>query len=117
MCHLVVEGCLHLEVERVLVGTVVEWFAKVDEVPLLVEYATMLEIVGEVLVKDAVAHTIVVVVFVELVVPCIVVRVVEPMASFLVVTEPCKNLEIAMAPMNFVAHVAIAKVLEESIVA
>ena len=59
MCHLVVEGCLHLGVERVLARTVVVWVVKVDEVPLLVEHKTMLEVVGGVLVKDIVAHIVV----------------------------------------------------------
>ena len=79
--------------------------------PLLVEYVTMLEIVGEVLVKDVVAHIVVVVVFVELVLLCIAVLVVEFVASFVVVTEPCKTLEIVMAPMDFVSHVFVVKVL------
>ena len=66
-----------------------------DEVPLLVEYVTMLEIVGEVLV-----------------VLCIVVVVMKLVVSFVVVTEPCKNLEIVMAPMNFVANVAIVIIVD-----
>ena len=84
---------------------------------MLVEYVTMLEIVGEVLVEDVVAHVVVVAIFVELAVPRIVVVVVKLVASFVVVMEPCKNLEIVMAPVNCVAHVAIVKVLEESLVA
>ena len=77
----------------------------------------MFEIVGEVLVKDVVTHIVVVVVFGEFVVPHIAVGVVKLAASFVVVKGPCKNLEIVVAPVNFVAHVAIVKVLEESIVA
>ena len=108
---------MHLKAERLLAGTIVEWFPKVEEVPLLVEYVTMLEVVGGAPMEDFVAHIVVVVVFVEFVVPRIVVVVVEFAASFVVVTEPCKNLEIIIAPVNFVVHVAILKVLEESIVA
>ena len=88
-----------------------------DEVSLLVEYVTMLEIVGEALVKNVVEYIVVVVVLVELVVPCIVVVVMKLLASFVVVTEPCKTLEIVMAPADFVAHVVVVKVLEESFVA
>ena len=107
---------MHLEVERVLVGVVVEYLARVDEVPLLVEYVTMLEIVGEVLVEDVVAHVVVVVVLVELAMPRIVVVVIKLVASFVVVTEPCKTLEIIMAPADFVAHVVVVKVLEVFVV-
>ena len=79
--------------------------------PLLVEYVTMLEIVGEVLVKNVVAHIVVVEVFVKLAVPCIVVGIEELVVSFVVVMEPCKNHEVVMAPISFVAHVAVVKVL------
>ena len=58
-----------------------------DEVPLLVEHVTMLEIVGEVLVKDVVAHIVVVVVFVGLLVPCTAVVVMELVAFVIVVEE------------------------------
>ena len=108
---------MHLEAERVLVGTIVEWFAKVDEVPLLVEYVTILEVVGGALVEDVVAHIVVAVVYVELLVPHIVVVVAELVAFFVIVIEPCKNIEIVMAPMNYVMHVAVVEVLEESVVA
>ena len=87
-----------------------------DEVPLLVDYVTMLEIVGEVLVKNVVAHIVVVAVLVELAVPRILVVVVKLVASFVVVTEPCKTLEIVMARVDFLAHVVVVKVLEESLV-
>ena len=79
--------------------------------PLLVEYLTMLEIVGEVLVKNVVAHIAVVEVFMELAVPCIMVGIEELVVSFVVVMEPYKNHEIVKAPVSFVAHVAVVKVL------
>ena len=79
--------------------------------PLLVEYLTMLEIVGEVLVKNVVAHIVVMGVFVELAVPRIVVVVEKLVVSFVVVMEPCKNHEVVMAPISFVAHVAVVKLL------
>ena len=93
-----------------------EWFAKVDEVPLLVECVTMHEVVGEVLVKDVVAHIVFVAVFVEPMVLRIVVVVVKLVASFVVVTEPCKNLEILMALVKSMTHVFVVRVPEESIV-
>ena len=83
---------------------------------LLVEYLTTLEIVGEVLVKNVVAHIVVVEAFVELAVPCIVVGIEELVVSFVVVMEPCKNHELVMAPVSFVAHVAVVKVLEVLVV-
>ena len=88
-----------------------------DGVPLLVEYVTMLEIVGEVLVKNVVAHIFVVEVFVELAMPRIVVGIEELVISFVIVMEPYKNHEVVMAPVSFVAHVAVVKVLEGHVVA
>ena len=85
--------------------------------PLLVEYLTMLEIVGEVLVKNVVAHIVVVEVFVELAVPRIVVGIEELVVSFVVVMEPCKNCEVVMALVSFVSHVAVVKILEGHVVA
>ena len=48
--------------------------------------------------------------------PRIVVVVMELVAFFVVVIEACKNLEIVMVLVKFVAHVVVVKVLEESIV-
>ena len=102
---------MYLGAKRFLARVVVEWFAKVDEVPLLVEYVTMLGVFREVLVKDSIAFIVFVVKFVELVVPRIVVGIEELVVSFVVVMEPCKNHEVVMAPISFVAHVSIVKVL------
>ena len=108
---------MHIKFERVLAGAVVKWFEKVDDVPLLVEDVTMLEVVGEVLLKDAIVHIVLLVVFVKLVVPRIVVVIMELVAFFVVVIEPCKNPKIVMALVRFVVHVVVVRVLEGSIVA
>ena len=62
-----------------------------DEVPLLVEHVTILEVTGGVLVKDVVAHIIVAMVSVELVLPYIVVVAMELVACLVVVMEPCER--------------------------
>ena len=58
---------MHLRAKRVLSRTIVSWFAKVDELPLLVEHVTMLEVVEGVPIENVVTHTIVDGVSVELV--------------------------------------------------
>ena len=122
MCHLVVEGCLHLGGEKFLARIVVVWVVKVDWVPLLVEYVTVLEVVGGVLVKDVMAHIVVEGVLVELMVSCIVVVAMGLVAFLVVVIEPCEEFKMmdvvfVMVLVKFVVHVFVVKVLEESIAA
>ena len=81
-----------LKGKKVLAEVVVIWVVTVDGVSLLVECMTMLEVVGGVLVKDVVTHTIVERRYVELLVSHIVVVATRIFGSHVVVMNPFDEL-------------------------